>query len=332
MAEQDDLAIIEDAPVEMSPGSTELITEDQDDTNACIALPTYEDTTPEKVFKNMREVFKGFTYDEADDGSEFTTVDSLAEYVQASLDDIREAQTIGETAKMVNTSAALARFWVTGDKVDKALKNAHYGNGACNQLAAKLKKSVPYIYQLRDVAKQLTVQDCFLLGIRGCTTTHLRKLAQIKDPDTCKQIIAAFIADTTDTSDVTRIERATRAFKAAINDACKKVNLLQQSTTNPDEIVEDPSLLVNPSYGAAIKALDEFEKKIRKNITEDLVYSVCDAADDFGISASVPNAQEHLDNLKNRVGEIKKLIESTQDYLQTITDHLTSLEHAKVNK
>ena len=333
MAEELDIIDAEDTTEELVEiQDNGLITEEQDDTNACIALPTYADTTPEKVLRNVREVFKGFTYDSSDDGREFETVDALADYVQASLDDIREAQTIGETAKMVNTSASLARFWIMGEKVDKALKNASYGNGACNKLAAKLKKSVPYIYQLRDVSKQLTMQDCWLLGIRGCTTTTLRRLAQIKDSDTCKQIIAAFVADTTDTSDVTRIERATRAFKSAINDACKRVNLIEQNTTNPDEVVEDPSVLVNPSYGETMKALDEFEKKLKKLVTEDYVCQLCDTMADFAITSAVPNAQEHLSALKDRVMGIKKQLVDTQGYLDDIDRELDSLSKVEVLK
>ena len=330
MAEE--LDILDDGSALVEATSTELITEEQDDTSACIAMPTYKDVTPEKVIRSMREVFKGFTFDANDNGIKFETIDQVAQYMQASLDDIRKAQEAGETAKMMNTSAALARFWCMGAEVDKALKSSSYGNGACNQLAAKLDRSVPYVYQIRDVAKQLTIEDCWLLGIRGCHTTTLRKLAQIKDPDTCKQIIAAFIADTTDTSDVTRIERATRSFKSAINDACKHVNMLQQATTNPDEVVTDPSVLVNPSYGETIKAFDDFERKIKKVATEDYVCKFCDTMADFAITSSVPNAQGHLDSLKARAAEIRSLIETTKAYLDDIETELDSLSKVEVSK
>lgn len=332
MAEE--VEIIDDLEGSIIPiQDASLITEDQDETCSNLELPTYKDVTEATIARSMRDMFKGFSCDaNVDIAKEFKDIDQLAGYANKTLEDIRDVQNNGESAKIMHTSVALTRFWYLGRDIDNALKSSVYGNGACNKLAAKMKKSVPYIYQLRDVAKQLTKEDCFLLGTRGCTTTTLRRLAQIKDRDVAKQIISAFITDTQDTSDVTKMERATRAFKAAINDACKKVNLLDQSTTNPEEVVDDPSVLVNPSYGEAIKVVDDLERKLKKMTSEEYVCKVCDTLADFAITESVPNAQQRLDEFKARITEVQAMVKVVTEYLADIDRELTSVAKVQVLK
>ena len=315
-------------------GQSAVISESEDaDTCSNIALFTYEDITHDKIARSMREMFKGFSCDDnVDIAKEFKDIKQLAGYASKTLQDIQSVQNDGETVKIAHTSVALTRFWYLGRDIDNALKSASYGNGAVNQLAAAMKKSVPYVYQLRDVAKQLTEEDCFLLGMRGCTTTTLRRLAQIKDRDVAKQIIVAFINDTQDTTDVTRIERATRSFKTAINDACSKVNLLDQSTTNPEEVVDDPALLVNPSYAEAVKIVDDLERKLKKMTSEEYVCKVCDTLADFAVTESVPNAQQRLDEFKERIKEVQAMVKVVTEYLSDIDRELTSVSKVEVIK
>jgi hypothetical protein len=307
--------------------STDLITEEQDDTGLNLALPTYNDVTDDKVLKLIRDVFTGFTFDStADYSKQFQAPEQLAQYMGATLEEIRDKQQIGAKVKLANTSAALGRFWCMGSVVNNTLEHAAYGNGACTQIAKLMGKSVPYVYQIRAVATQLSLQDCFLLGMRdGCSTTTLRRLAQIKDKERCKQIIKVFIDETQDMSDAPRIERATKAFKLAINEALKHVDMIEQDTTNPTAVGEDLAELVNASYAAAMEAIKLLKKETKKIATEETVYAICDALGDFAITEAVPDAEEWLRKFKEALQEAK---DQAVQARSNIDDILTEVESA----
>jgi hypothetical protein len=247
--------------------------------------------------------------------------------------DIHEKQHAGLTAKITHSSAALTRFWAMGYVVDETLNKASYGNGAVGRIASMLGKSVPYIYQIRAVATQLTMQDAFLLGMRECcSTTTLRKLAQIKDDDRRRQIIDIFIEETHDLADATRIERAVKAFRLAINEALKHVDTLQQDTTNPEAVVTSAEELAGPSYANALNALKQLKKETKKLSLEDTVYQICDALGEFAITESVPNAQQRLDELKEEANAAKQQALQARDNINDILTEVESLLHVEVLK
>lgn len=167
-----------------------------------ILLPTYEDLTEQNVLKNVREVFHGFSFDSTENfGKRFQDINQLAQYVEASSTDIKACRRKAETADLLQRAAAMARFWYLGTVLDRALKQGSYGTSASGKLASLLGKAVSYIYQIRAVAERLTVTDCYLLGMRGCDSTTLRQLAQIRDDATRSAVIKAFIDSFVDTSD-----------------------------------------------------------------------------------------------------------------------------------
>ena len=299
----------------------ELTLEDQDDLIVKLKLPTYDDVTDANIIKSIREVYHGFTFDAAEDFSKiFADEESLAEYIKDTMADIGEHQKIGQVALRTSNSASLARFWVMGYSADQAISKSTYGDGACKRIADRINRSVPYVYQVRSVGTRLTIKDCFLLGVReGCNTTTLRKLAQIRDQDLCRQIITTFIQSTQDTSDVINVERATRAFKQAIRDALRPENAVEEATTNPMEASENLEEIAGTAYVAGRSAVKKIIKETKFFSNEENVCAVCDAMADFAIVESVPNADKLLADFKVEVDEAitqsKKMLEYLDDML-----------------
>lgn len=320
---QTDLVVMENGELQIA---------EQDDLIVKLKLPTYKDVTDEKVIQYVRDVFHGFTFDRmADFGKQFVDPEQLVAYIKDSIGEIADRQKVGETVKLTNASASLARFWVLGYIIDRTIAQSSYGNGACKQIADAINRSVPYIYQLRAVGTRLTIQDAFLLGMReGCNTTTLRKLAQIRDQDCCRQIIQAFIDATQDTSDVINTERATKAFKQAIQQALKPQNELEEATTNPDDVVEDTTELVSEEYGKADTAIAKILKETRYLSVEENIIQLCDAFDDFYIMGNVPNAAERLSELKARAEDAKAKAQVTIEYLGDVVDAIDRMLHVEV--
>ena len=326
--------LIPDESAELTvAASTEVQLADEHETVAFeLALPTYADVTDEKVLHNIRDVFPDFAYDaSADYARQFADPTQLVAYVSQTMNDIKEKQKVGVAQRLVTNGAALAYFWTMGDVVNKTLEKASYGNGAVGQIAAELKKSVPYVYQIRAVATQLTKQDAYLLGMRECcSTTTLRKLAQIRDADRRRQIIDIFIQETQDMSDAPRMERATKAFRVAINEALKRVDVIEQDTTNPTAVVDNDAELVNASYAAAMEALRMLRKETRRLSQEATVEQVCDVLADFAVTETVPNAEDWVTRFHTEVDEVKTILETTKEYLDDIIVELNSALHTEV--
>lgn len=315
-----------------APANEVMLADEQDTMSLELALPTYADVTDEKVLRSVREVFAGFTYDpSADYARQFQDPKQLAQYIMATTKEIKDKQIDGVSQRLIINSASLVKFWCMGAVANKTLEEASYGNGAVGQIAAEMKKSVPYIYQLRAVATQLTLQDAFLLGMRECcSTTTLRKLAQIRDADRRRQIIDIFIQETQDMSDAPRMERATKQFKVAINEALKRVDAIEQDTTNPETVVDNEAELVNTAYANAMDALRLLNKETKKLSLEETVYQVCDALGDFAITESVPNAADWLQRFKEEVSAAKTQAQQALNNLDDIMTELDSALHVEV--
>jgi hypothetical protein len=313
--------------------AAELATlEDQEDLVVKLKLPNYADVTDATVIKGIREVYSGFTFNASEDFSKiFTDPDKLADYIKDTISDISEKQKNGQVVVRTSNAASMARFWAMGYAIDKAISGSSYGNGACKVIAERINRSVPYIYQLRSVGTRLTLQDCFLLGMReGCNTTTLRKLAQIRDQDLCRQLITTFIESTRDTSDVIAIERATHAFKQAIRDALKPDNVLEEATTNPTESSENLEDIAGTAYVAGLSAVKKIIKETKFFSNEENVCSVCDAMADFAIVESVPDAEQLLSDFKVEVEEAINQSKKMMEYLDDMLVELNSLMSVEV--
>ena len=308
--------------VPMDSALMELDASDEDE--PALKLPSFEDITDDKIIKSMREEYKGFTFDEnAEYDKMFVDVDQLSVYVQESLKDIQNTKKTGEVGMLQNNARAMARMWVTGMVVEKTLKKATYGKGASNKLAAKLHKSIAYVYQLRSYYTGLTLQQMYLLGIRMCSATDIRHLALLKDRLLAKTIIETFIKSTSDVTDRQKIEQAKKALKSAINKAIGKTDAQEQLTSDPQKS-EAPK--VTAEYDAALNAIRTLRKSVKQLADMDWMEKTLGSCSDFYLMSSVEGAEEHLAKLKEEAAMLQKEIEASQTNLADALNEVQSLQ------
>ena len=308
----------------------QVITENGEDQSLIeiIELPGYEDLNDSKVLGNVKEVFRDFDYDVTENmGKKFEDTKALAQYVEHSMEDIRTIRSRAEASELLQRGASMARFWYIGDSLDKALTQGTYGTAAYNKLATEMKKSVPYIYQLRAVAARLTVVDCYLLGIRGCDTTTLRKLAQVKDDDMRKNIIKAFVTLIKDTSDRDTIDRARKALTAAIN-MDQKSDFIDVSTSDPSQ--GGSPVEITEEYQDIMRQFTKWQKMLKKVINEEVCDEFYNALDGFFMSDTVPDAETHLDDVKAEAETTRSLLEAALTVLKDNIEHIDSLSGVAV--
>lgn len=282
-------------------------------------FPTYEDLTDQKVLKNVRDVFKGFDYDPTESmGRRFTDVDSLTEYVQRSMDDIKSVRHRAEASEMLQRAAAIARFWYLGDSLDRALEEGSYGTGASNKLAAQLKVSVPYIYQIRAVSRKLTVTDCYLLGVRGCDSTMLRKLAQIKEDARRAAIIKLFVDTFKDTYDKEAMDAARKALTQAIDNENSVSPLQLNESGDGGALVGDSDN--PPQFDAAINLLQQWQKSMKKLAAENFAEKTCEVFSNFYLTTATENADALMKDITAEGSRTHALIQSAIANLEDICE------------
>ena len=300
-----------------------MITEEGEDQSLVdvIALPTYDDLTDAKVLGNVKDVFKGFDYDTNENmGKKFEDTSALAEYVHNSMQDIRTVRYRAEASELLQKGAAMARFWYIGDSMNKALIQGDYGTSAYNKLATEMRKSVPYIYQIRAVATKLTVTDCYLLGIRGCDSTTLRKLAQVKDDTMRTSILRAFVDLVKDTSDRDVMEAAKRNLVAAIN-MDQKTDFLDVSTSDPSQGGGEVNVTIE--YQEVMQQLGKWQKMLKKPIDGDTCDAFYNALEGFYMSETTPDAEHRLDEVVGEAEKTKAVMEAT---ITVLKDNILQIE------
>ena len=286
-----------------------------------IALPTYDDLTDAKVLGNVKDIFKGFDYDINENmGKKFVDTSAIADYVHNAMEDIRTIRYRAEASALLQKGAAMARFWYIGDSMHKALTQGDYGTSAYNKLATEMKKSVPYIYQIRAVATKLTVTDCYLLGVRGCDSTTLRKLAQIKDDTMRISIVKAFIELIKDTGDRDKMEQARKQLIAAIN-MDQKRDFIDVSTSDPSQGGGDVE--VTTEYQAIMKQLTQWQKMLKKPIDGDICDEFYNALEEFYIGENTPDAELHLERVKEEAQKTKAIMEAA---ITVLKDNIAQIE------
>ncbi len=219
-----------------------------------IQLPGYQDTSDKTVLRNVKDVFKAFEVPEPDGASPFQDMNALAQYTLDAMGTIKKVREQADGQQLLRRAASMARFWYLGRTIDTELARGSYGTNAAQKLATAMKRSVPYIYQIRAVSTRLTVTDCYLLGVRGLDTTHLRQLAQVQDDAMRGNILHGFIEAVSDTSDEHKLAQAKKAFIAAIN-AARNVKALDVTTSDPTDRGSMASQ-DKPMHAKVLKALN----------------------------------------------------------------------------
>ena len=282
-----------------------------------MALPNYDDMTEQKVVSGVRDVFKGFDSDSKNTGMQIKDENALASYVTRTIAAIHEAREKAESEQLLNKAAALARFWYLGDTINAALSKGSYGANACIKLATAMNKSVPYVYQIRAVSTRLSVVDCYLLGFRNLDTTHLRKLAQIKDDTVRKTLLKSFIDSTPDTGDPKKLDAARRRLVASIN-ACQSMTAEDIASTDP--LNGGSEIHVSPEWQRVMDAIAMWQKLLRKPALEGPAEEACGAMADFYITDDTVDAAAHLDEVKNAA-------RLTRDLIAKVKANLDDLDH-----
>lgn len=316
-------------PVETQADAVAIPDKEDPEMMAVIKLPTYTDVTDQKVLKSVKDVFKGFDPDTGTSGIKFNDIGALATYTTNSMEEIRNAREKAEASQILYRAAAMARFWYLGQTIDRALVNGEYGTSAVNKLAAALKKSPPYIYQIRAVATKLTVTDCYLLGIRGLESTHLRKLAQVKDDNVRKAIIDTFIEACQDTSDPDKLELMRKKLVTAIN--------APQDTSASDIGSSDPmhggtETEVSPVFTEAVNYMAKISKNTKQLADNQFAEDAARALDYFSISQNTPDAEKKLAEVKEKASALVKQVSEAIANMQDIREALKSIDDVTVTE
>lgn len=293
-------------------------TQEDGNMSAVISLPSSVDMTDSKVLSSVKSVFGGF---DRLGHTRFSDIETLASYALCTIESIKQVRMAADTEQLERKAAAMARFWYLGETLDNALKGDTYGTAAVNRLAIALKVSVPYVYQIRAVAVKLTAVDCYLLGMRGMDSTHLRMLTRIKDDTTRRAVIDTFISMVKDTSDEDLLRDAKKKLVAAVN--------TNQAITPEDLVSTDPmqsqQTSVTPEYDAAIKQLTDWLRMLKKPASEKCVNDICTVLAEFYLMQNVPEAEARLDYVKLHAEELMSTINALRINLDDIQRELESV-------
>lgn len=292
-------------------------------------LVGYDEISDAQVFKTLKDFFRGFHFDINEDfSSRFESVDSIADYTVGTINDIAGLKKASDARKILCDAAALARFWCLGTVISSAMRSGKLGKGANEKLAFKLGKSSAYIYQYRAVAERMSISECYLLGMRGCTTTDLRRLGQIKDDDLRGSVIRAFIDSYTNTADVSGKKAAMEQLKRAIGCANSSMDVL--ALTNTDPSAGGPAITPPDNYTELMKRIRSMKVTIGKGFKEQTIEAFCNAAVNFSMNESTPEADSLLSNIKTEADELAKSLMHTIQDIQDMVRELQSLQGVKV--
>lgn len=313
--------------VESADTALECITEDPA-LYAGMTLPTMDDITDQIVYKSVKDVCRGFSFDPNEMmDKKFQDIDQIANYVLATEEDIRTICHEAEANDRLKHAAAIARFWYMAYSIDKALKEGDYGTGASTKIAAKLHKSIPMVYSIRQVGNRLTASECYLLGMRKISSTTLRRLAALDDEDHRKGLINAFINAYSDTQDMEACEKAKKQFIAAIN---MKLDPKFLETATSDPVAGGSTVEVSELYTNIMQSFGTLEKVLKKLNGETFIESFCNNCVDFSITDSVPDAEEHVETVKDAASRLKTMCLAAKNNLDDAIRELDSISGVEV--
>lgn len=302
-----------------------------EDASLCTAieLPSFKDTNDAKVLKNVRDVFRGFEFEPTGSVSKmFADTETLAAYIKNTEDDIRKNKFRAQATEIGVSGAAMARFWYMCDYVRRGIEDASYGTAVGPKLAAQLGRSQGLIYQYKHVAENLSVTDCYLLGLRGVKSTALRKLADIKDDDMRRGLVVAFIEAIKDTSDGKSIVDANKALSAALNSDTKAFDVIATS----DPMSGGTDVPVTEEYKATMDQINKWSKALKKLAAPDMLVEFEDTLANFYMNDTIPDAAEHVQTVKDNAAKLRTTILAVKNNLDDAIVQIDSLVGVEVNE
>ena len=296
-----------------------------------INLPTRDDMTLQKVYQILKQNYDNFSFDVSEDYStKFNSLDDLEDYTDRSLGDIRDEQYKTESLVRTRKGAAMARFWCICKVLSDIVANGKkYGDGAVQKYAAHKNISPAYIYQLRNIALRIDIQDAFLLGTRGIGSGALRKLAGFQDDVTRKTIIDTFLERYCDTVNKKERDIAKKAFSAAINSPNKNAKNIEAA--NPIvALANAEDFVATPEVEGVIAAITSVSSMLRKLARAEIMHDLQQYAGNFFLMDNVPDAEKQLAKVMEKAQELRKLLDDAQANIDEASTEIDSLLAVKL--
>ena len=287
-----------------------------------IMLPSYEDATDTKVLCAVKSVFKGFTPAEADN---LADPDSVANYITKSVVDINNARQSGDASLATVNGAIAARFWYLANRLDTTLASGVLGDGAAQKLSDMVEPhmAVSTLYAYRRVATKLTLQEAWLLGVRGLRPHHLRKLSQIADDSMRRGIIRTFIETVKETGDYAALETSRSRLIAACGAGAKTASV-DVGVDNMEDHAELPSAIPS-AYEKGVKAMATVSSMVKKIRDNDKFVDLRDAMGMLYVSKSDEDAEAKVADAKNNAKKVYDEIYEAISNLEELQRELKSI-------
>lgn len=291
-----------------------------------ISLPTYADVNDKKVLGSVKQIFRNFTYDKSDSYDYMQNADAIADYIRTTREEIAAVKCGSDKVNSMNNAAIAARFWYMSDIINKALNKGNPGDHVIDRLMEvmqpPLKRSTLYAY--RNVARTLTVEECWLLGSRGCQPAHLRQFASIKDDKVRRGVIKAFIEQYTDTSNLSLCEQVRKQLTAAQDSRIQEA-FDDELASNTDV----PVLTDAPEeYDSCLKRLKAISRMTTQLANNDKFVEARDSCGMVYMPDTVLGAHEKVEALKDVADRIIANMDAVIDHLTALKPELQSLVEA----
>jgi hypothetical protein len=301
----------------------------EEDDSMLIDLPTFEDVSDAVINKNMKVVFPGYCVNDGNQELDFDTAEQIAEYADKTFKELDTVTKTSDAVMRLHNAAVAARFRDTCENIDNNMSKKDYGKATYNLLAARLGHSVPWVYQLRAVAKRLTRRECHLLGIRNISRTCIRDCAKIKDDDRRHLLIKTFVEETAGGKTRKELEALERKFRAAVTDAVNGSDVDVAATSDPKALEEGPK--VTEEYDALMEAFSTLKKALKIIGDEETMTTISEAMRNFYLMDSYPEAEKLMGSVHSDAEYLsKKFTEVSNDYIAQLIQDLDSVAHTQL--
>lgn len=309
--------------------------EDTDDPSmrAKIELPCWDRLNDSKIIREVSEVFKGFELpNEEACSKQFADADALAEYVDATNNEIKEFDAKSAIVT-IRTSAAIAvRKWAMGRILENVLTKRDFGSAAMQTIAKATGTSMSTLYHIRRVAKVLSMKEVYVLGMYDAGWFNIRSLAFVPDQEARERLIAAYTDSITDWNDAKKRDRARTTLHQAIQ-AIQNSNYDELATSDPDKLalVTDHSEDA-PEFTATRTLIDKLGRMFSKASSATVIDEWCRILDDYFIMDDIPSAETLNGVVVEQAADLLSKLNALQDNLPRLIQSVESVSRASVTQ
>lgn len=292
-------------------------------------LPTLDSYTEQKVAYSINELFKGYTEPVAES---MKTLDSVINYVMS-----REQLHSDAIASVVTGSAKTrgvinACRWDLGHIIDVAMNNPEFGADVAKKLAEKLKVTEQEIHALRQVHRNITRVEAYVLGLYGASIRTTMLISSIQDEATRKKIVSECCNKSISIMDTTAVAKhrakMENAIRVALLPTTHDVIGADKDDTEQDIDTEDKPIITENEERVA-KALKTVEKVLSdvKPFRKARVDSDCEALVSFRYD-DLDLGNERVYTLSARFIEAMQMaareLNDVEDYIRDLRNAIDS--------